>query len=246
MTFQASVIVPVFNGEKYLGEAIESILAQRQPNLEILVVDDGSTDGSARIAAGFADHVRLIQQPNRGVASARNRGIKLAQSDILAFLDADDCFTPDKFKLQLQKLLLNPDAGIILGMFRNTTLLSQLPTNAPVTPDQDDGRFFTSFGCALIRKSVFDKVGLLSESMRLAEDWDWFTRAREARIRFIMHKNVVLNRRLHDRNLTREASNAPNFVMEMIRRSIDRRRTTQDMPESLAPLSSFLENEENT
>src|SRR5436305_1029668 len=85
-----SVIIPVYNGERYLGEAIESVLAQSYHWLEIILVDDGSTDGSATVAKQFSPAVQVVRQPNLGAGAARNRGIALAQGEFLAFLDADD------------------------------------------------------------------------------------------------------------------------------------------------------------
>jgi len=114
-SFQISVVIPVFNGEKFIQEALESVLAQNEPSVEILVVDDGSTDGTAAVAENFRGAIRLIRQPNRGVAAARNHGIQLAQAEVLAFLDADDLFTPDKFALQLPRLAENPGIDIVVG-----------------------------------------------------------------------------------------------------------------------------------
>src|SRR5690242_4967891 len=92
-------IVPVFNGERYLGEALDSIFAQGHQPLEVLVVDDGSTDGSAAVAKSYGDRVRYFFQPNAGPAAARNLGLEAARGEFIAFLDADDLWHRDKLAI---------------------------------------------------------------------------------------------------------------------------------------------------
>ena len=110
-----SVIIPVYNAEHYLAEALDSVLAQEIEPLEILVVDDGSTDGSATIARRYADRVRFYQQANRGAAFARNRGIELSKGSLLAFLDADDLWMPSKLNVQVNALEDQPELDMVLG-----------------------------------------------------------------------------------------------------------------------------------
>lgn len=231
-----SVIIPVYNGEAFLGEAVASVLAQTQPATEVIVVDDGSTDGSATVAEGFGERVRVLRQRNQGASAARNHGVRAAQGELLTFLDADDQFVPDALALQLQRIRRYPDTGIVLGQFQDYA------GAAPSGPAHE--QLFTSFGCALIRREVFATVGLLREDLRLAEDWDWFTRAREANIRFLIHRQVVMHRRLHEQNLTRQREAGAKFVLAALRSSLARRRQGAAPPPSLAPLSSFLEPEE--
>ena len=244
--FEVSVVIPVFNGERFLAEAIESLQAPPDTQVEVIVVDDGSTDGTAAVAAGFGDRVRLLRQSNQGPAAARNHGIRSAQGDVLAFLDADDLFSAAKLTLQLERLRRHPDVGIVLGQPRYFST-SDLPESFhPAEPNPAAEHLFLSFGCSLVRRSVFDAIGLLDETMRFCEDWDWFMRAREAQIRFLIHRDVVLHSRLHDRNLTRQREAGKKFVLEMFRRSLARRKTGQSAPPSLAPLSTFLEPAEVT
>lgn len=235
-----SVVIPVFNGEAFLAEAIASVLAQTAAATEIIVVDDGSSDGSAAVAEGFGPRVRLLRQPNQGASAARNHGIRVAQGELLTFLDADDQFTPDALARQLRRIRRHPEAEIVLGQFRDYRGPSTAGSNPPGSAEE---QLFTSFGCALIRRSVFATVGPLREDLRLAEDWDWFTRAREANIRFLIHRDVVLHRRLHEQNLTRQREAGAKFVLEALRRSLARRRTGAAPPAPLPPLSSFLEPE---
>ena len=95
-----SVIIPVFNGEKFLERAIRSVLSQKLPAFEVIVVDDGSTDGSAEVAAAFGDLVKLVRQPHQDQSTARNTGVGIAAGDWLCFLDADDWYYPDRLLQQ--------------------------------------------------------------------------------------------------------------------------------------------------
>lgn len=109
-----SCIVPVYNGELYLREAIDSILAQTYRPLEIIVVDDGSTDATPDVVAGYGDRLRYIRQPNAGPGAARNHGLNLAQGEFIAFLDADDLWHPDKLARQMTRFLNRPDLDLCI------------------------------------------------------------------------------------------------------------------------------------
>ncbi len=98
-----SCIVPVYNSEAYLGQALDSILAQTLPATEIIIIDDGSTDATPMIAAKYARHVSYIRQENQGPAGARNAGLRVASGDFLAFLDADDTWCPEKLERQMKR-----------------------------------------------------------------------------------------------------------------------------------------------
>ena len=101
--FLVSCIVPVYNGERYLREALDSILAQTYRPLEIIVADDGSADGTAGVVATFGDQVRYVRQHNQGPSSARNLGIRVPTGDFIAFLDADDLWHPEKLARQIAR-----------------------------------------------------------------------------------------------------------------------------------------------
>src|SRR6185369_12630341 len=108
-----SVIIPVYNGARYLRAALESVFAQTYREFEVIVVDDGSVDESGVIAQSFPE-VRYIQQTNQGVAAARNHAIEVARGEFFAFLDQDDLWTPDKLKVQIEYLLSHRDVGYTL------------------------------------------------------------------------------------------------------------------------------------
>ena len=104
MSLKVSVIVPAYNGDRFIGQAIDSVLAQTYANYEIIVVDDGSTDRTPQVLQRYKNQIRYQYQPNQGVAIARNCGLALAQGELIAFLDQDDCFLPNKLALQVEKL----------------------------------------------------------------------------------------------------------------------------------------------
>jgi glycosyltransferase involved in cell wall biosynthesis len=108
-----SAVIPAYNAEAWLGQAIESALAQEEVALEVVVVDDGSTDGTAEVLATFGDRIRLVRQANRGLPAARNAGIAAARGDLVAFLDADDTWEPSKSRRQLAYLAAHPACGLV-------------------------------------------------------------------------------------------------------------------------------------
>lgn len=235
-----SLVIPVRNGVSFLEEGIGSILAQAHRPLEIVVVDDGSTDGSAEVAERFGDPVRVHRQPNAGAPSARNRGIALARGSILGFLDADDLYAPDKLALQLARLESHRDLEIVIGRSRYLSLVADHLSEHRFAAIEED-HVALQLGTALFRREVFDRVGPLDETLLHCDDWDWFMRAREIGVGMLMHRHVVLEQRLHGANLTRDRAAGARFQMIMFKRSLDRRRARGGASISLPPLSSFLE-----
>ena len=111
-----SVIIPVYNGERYLADAIDSVLDQTYSALEIIVVDDGSTDNSRRVLEGYGDDIRYFRQDNKGTASARNFGVRNSQGSLLAFLDQDDLWVPDKLQNQVGVMAESNVVQAVFGM----------------------------------------------------------------------------------------------------------------------------------
>ena len=218
MEHLVSVIIPVFNGERFLREAVQSVLDQGDSSAEIIVVDDGSTDGTATVARSFAETVRYLHQTNQGPAAARNRGIEHARGSLLAFADADDLWPANKLDLQLSYLLQDPEIDIVLGRIQQVRMLET------VTEEFAEPAFSVNLGSAIIRKSVFDRVGLFDETMRYSEDVDWFMRAREAGARIVTIDAITLLYRQHEQNMTRGKSTSELNVLKALKRSLDRRR----------------------
>jgi glycosyltransferase involved in cell wall biosynthesis len=213
-----SVVIPVFNGERFLREAVESVLAQKYSPVEIIIVDDGSTDGTATVARSLSETVRYLHQTNQGPAAARNRGIKQARGSLIAFADADDLWPADKFELQLPYLITDSAIEIVMGRIQQVLL------SATKADEFAEPAFSVNLGSAVIRKSVFERVGLFDETMRYSEDVDWFMRARETGVAITTIDAVTLFYRQHEQNMTRGKSTSELNVLKALKKSLDRRR----------------------
>ena len=232
-----STIIPVYNGERYLADAIESVLAQRHRPIEIAVVDDGSTDGTAEIAKRFKGSIRYTYQPNRGVATARNEGLKVAKGDVIGFLDADDLWPEGKLEVQLGYLVDNPSTEVVIGQVQFSRV-SGGEAGAPVFSTYAEPFVSTNLGSALFRRSAFDRIGLFDEGMAYNEDTDWFMRARECSVSMVVLDEVALIYRIHQQNMIRFKSERDRYFARALKMSLDRRRKAgQDAATDLPPLS---------
>ncbi len=175
-----SVVTPCYNGAAYIGQTIASVLAQTHAPREIIVVDDGSTDESAEIIASFGDPVRLIRQKNQGESVARNVGIRAAEGDYLAFLDADDLLEPTSYERMLSALDGRSDAVALMGAAwfdRDPAkpYRQYPPIASSFLPNIIRGNFGPPH-CWLTPRSVVEQAGGFEESMRYFEDWDFWWR----------------------------------------------------------------------
>jgi glycosyltransferase involved in cell wall biosynthesis len=219
-----SVIIPIYNGERYLAAALQSAFTQDYQSWEIIVVDDGSTDGGARLVP-TAVNVRYIRQENQGVAAARNVGIIAAQGEYLAFLDQDDLWEPDKVRLQVDYLLRHPQVGYVIVHER---LMLEPGVDAPswLKTDllaRDHPAFVPS--ALMTRQSTFDRVGMFDQRYRMGSDSDWFFRAKDLGVPMSVLPQTLLIRRIHDRNHSAQTSTATREMLQIARASLDRQRT---------------------
>jgi len=219
-----SVIVPVHNGEKYLLEALDSIRRQGHAAIEIIVVDDGSTDRSAAIARDAGAVVRLLSQPQRGLPAARNHGLLEARGEYIGFLDCDDVWTEQKLALQLGILGAHPDIAVILGHTRQMWRSPSVDGAAGETR-LSDAVLALNLGAALIRRSAFELVGRFDEAISHSHDWDWFMSARELEVVLVVHDAVTVLYRRHGGNMTNQWSASMTSFAQMIQKSIARRRS---------------------
>jgi len=235
-----SIIVPVYNGERYLAEAIESALAQTYRPIEIIVVDDGSTDRTADVARTFSETVRYYYQPNSGSGAARNTGIQKARGSFLAFIDADDLWVKEKLSLQMPALESETALDMVFGYVSHF-----------YSPDMDEGmrkkvvcptetlRGYHA-GTLLIRRDTFLRVGLFDPVLQCGEFLDWSFRAKEKGLKELMLPDVVMKRRIHSSNMgvlkrnTRTGNTHADYV-RVLRSSLDRKRNKDvglTMPEA--------------
>jgi glycosyltransferase involved in cell wall biosynthesis len=218
-----SVIIPVYNGDRYLAEAIESVLAQNYHPIEIIVIDDGSTDNTRQVAESLKKYIHYIYQPNRGAAAARNTGLKIAAGDLIAFLDADDIWNVTKLKIQTNIFTENPVVEIVSG-YLQTIYLKENTNEPPEFEHHGAPTMSAQLGASLFRKSVFERVGLFDEELQQAEDLDWFMRAEELRVSIEVHVETVIFYRRHDRNITNQISSSNQYFVRVLKKSLDRRR----------------------
>jgi glycosyltransferase involved in cell wall biosynthesis len=184
-----SVIVIAKNAANTLGRALSSILAQRYKPLEILVILGRSTDGTAELLSTF-EGIRVINQPDQGIAQARNLGIKEAEGSCIAFLDADDAWMGDTLQVQMNHLLLNPDADAAAGH-----LLS-------IEQGKEVQKIASTPGGYVFRRPAFEKFGLFDVNLNYASEHAWFMKARRMGIKVIHHDTVVLKKYIHGQNLS--------------------------------------------
>ncbi len=177
-----SVIIPAYNQADYLAAAVHSVLDQTYRNIEVIVVDDGSTDQTAEIGQSFADpRVRYFHQENRGLSGARNTGIRNARGDYLSYLDSDDLFLPDKLSLLAKVLDATPEVGLVAGQAIPIDESEQkigkvFDTPLPADPTNLLLGNPLHVGSVLVRKSCQDEVGFFDETLRSYEDWDMWLR----------------------------------------------------------------------
>ncbi len=196
-----SVIIPVYNGGKYLAEAIESVLAQTLEPLEVIVVDDGSTDQSLEIAGNFVPRVRIVSQENKGAGAARNTGIRVAKGAYLAFLDADDLWTPQKLSIQHSFLESQSKTDMVFGMVKQF-ISPELPAEYQGNLRKEMATMAGySHGAMLIERAKFLRVGPFNEQLEIGEFIDWFSRARHLGLTHCILDDIVLKRRIHNQNM---------------------------------------------
>jgi glycosyltransferase involved in cell wall biosynthesis len=224
-----SVMIGVYNAEPYLAEAIESVLAQDYVPLELIVVDDGSNDGSAEVAKSFPQ-VNYFFQENAGNGAARNRAVEAATGDLFAFVDADDRFTPGKLTLQKAALDADPALDMVFGHVREF-LSPELDeeTRSALRPPAPEPMPWTAPNLMLIRRESFLRVGPFSTTFRVGVTVDWFARASEAGLRYAVLPEVVLERRLHTQNNGLRERGARSQYLDVIRAAMERRRAAGDL-----------------
>lgn len=186
-----SVVIPAFNAERYLGQALESVFAQTCAPLEVIVVDDGSTDATLEVAAQFA--VRVLPQAHAGITASRNAGLQAAHGTWLTFLDADDLWLPTKLERQLEVLNRAPEVELVscrVEQFGDGTGFERFPAGDHI-------------GCWLVARGSFDRLGLFPAFD--TGDWMmWLTRARARGLREARVDEVLYRRRLHAFNYGRD------------------------------------------
>lgn len=219
---KVSVLIPVYNTERYVAAAIDSVLAQTRPADEVIVVDDGSTDGTSEVLAGFGARISVLRQPQSGPGSALNRGIARATGDFLSFLDADDLWLPDKLRLQCDALLRDPSLDAVFGNV-SQFVSPELEQDASAPPNSIQAGI--GKGTMLIRRAAFERIGLFDPSLRVIDFPDWYARALALGLQTRVLPEVVMLRRRHSSNLgRREREQQRCELLFALKRALDLRR----------------------
>ncbi|MCE7963653.1 MAG: glycosyltransferase [Acidobacteria bacterium ACB1] len=207
MPAKTSVVIPKYNYGRFIGEALRSVFAQTLSPVEVIVVDDGSTDETAEAVAEFGERVRYILQENAGVCAARNRGVAESSGDLIAFLDADDIWEPTKLEKQAAKFA-DPEVGLVHCGMREFD--SDTGETLGVKLDGGEGEVWRALllwegpviigpgGTIMVSRKAFDEAGGFDTRSRVGEDWDFCYRvARRRKVGFV--KEPLVNYRVHSK-----------------------------------------------
>lgn len=219
-----SIIIPVYNGERYLGSALQSVFEQDYRPFEVIVVDDGSVDRTADIAKSFQG-VRYIYQENQGYVKALNAGLEAADGEFIAFLDADDIWAPNKLSVQVGYLKEHPECGLTLCRISNfiDSSFASNPQieNSPLLKEE------IGLMTMVARKTVFERVGGFDPTYKLTPDWDWIARAKDAGVQVTILPETLMYRRIHDSNMSSDPEACRADVLQAFKASIGRKRQSR-------------------
>jgi glycosyltransferase involved in cell wall biosynthesis len=222
-----SGVLTVHNGEAFVEDALRSMLSQTYPRLQIIVINDGSVDGSEAVIRTFGSAIEYHLLPNRGPGQARNEGAARARGSFLSFLDQDDTWDEEKTTRQIDAFNREPDLDLVFGRVHefygadvhNPKLRPPLARANGLIP-----------GAMMVRTSAFNKVGPFGMEWRVGEWFDWFARAKDEGLRIQEIDEIVLQRRIHNNNRTlREGSSLGEYAVAL-KRSLDRQRERGRLP----------------
>jgi glycosyltransferase involved in cell wall biosynthesis len=220
---RVSCVIPAYNAERFLADAIESILAQTHALFEVIVVDDGSTDGTAGIAGRYRDRVRCVTQANAGLAAARNAGVGAASGDFVAFLDADDLWLPEKLARQLGRFADRHDLDLSVTAFQNFWMPEVADDEARYRGYRLAQPYLGYVVPTLVaRRDAFDRFGPFDPALRFSPGAPWFVQALGRGAVLDMLPEVLMRRRLHQANLSRtEVAGSLDGFLHFIKGKLD-------------------------
>lgn len=222
-----SAMITVFNGEKYIAEALQSIRSQNYPNFDIIVVDDGSTDKTKTAVQNSGVEVSYFYQEHGGIAKGKNLGISHAKGEYFAFLDADDFWLNEKTNKQINLLLENPSLDVVFGnvkQFYSPELSDESKEKYRCPANAYPG---IHSGTMLIRRETFFKVGLFDTRWQKGIFNDWYLRASEAGLKTYTFDDIFMMRRIHENNHGIVNRNKSIEYVRMLKASLDRKKNIQ-------------------
>lgn len=221
-----SVILPVYNMEKYVAESIHSVLDQTYNNIEIICINDGSTDNSLELLKTFGNKIIIVEcAQNGGIGAARNAGIAVATGDFLALMDADDMWEPAKIETQINQFKRNTHLDIsfcYMKCFLSPDLPDEIKAIRHCPPEPMPGQVSAT---AMIKTSSFWKVGLFDPKWRVGEFIDWMTKAIEHGLTYEMLPDAFLLRRIHATNTGVIERPSRTDYLKIVKAALDRKRS---------------------
>jgi glycosyltransferase involved in cell wall biosynthesis len=214
-----SVVIPTYNHARYVGDAVESALAQTNCRVEVIVVNDGSTDDTREVLAPYGDRIRAVHQKNGGLSAARNTGIRVATGEWVSFLDSDDFWHPQKTERQLAAVANSPDVGVI-GSNNGADMPEELPIDAPIcelTLRDFLCRTPITASSTMVRRKCLEQVGGFDPELRSAEDRDMWLRL-AARFRVQQVDLKCWHYRVHPEQMSKN----PDRMYQNYRRMLDK------------------------
>jgi glycosyltransferase involved in cell wall biosynthesis len=216
-----SVVVPVYQGERFLAAALESIRDQSRPADEVVVVDDGSTDAGAAIAeevAGDWPALRVLRRPHAGLSSALNAGIAATSGDLVTFLDCDDLMVPTRLARQAAHLAAHPGTDLVIG--REEVMVEDGAVAPAWIRAERDGTPRPAMMSLMARRAALERVGGFDTALRVSQDLDWMVRARVAGLRMDTLDAVLMRRRMHGDNMVYATADIRQGMLQVLRNRI--------------------------
>lgn len=238
---KVSVVIPTYNRAHLIGESIQSVLAQTFPDFQLIIVDDGSSDGTETVVKGFNDpRIRYIYQENRGISGAQNTGIRQAEGQYIAFLGSDDLWLPKLLELEVPILDTNPDVDLVYSKAQAIDADGNLKGQILGAFQKYPGETFKSelYGdsvctiTAVMRRQCFDRVGLFDENLSTRVDWDMWVRMAK-HYRFAHIDKVLAHFRIHPGRYTRTRLDDFAKVCENGIKVLDKAFSDPDLPEEI-------------
>jgi glycosyltransferase involved in cell wall biosynthesis len=223
------VVIPCYNVARFLGQALDSVFAQGLPGLQVILIDDGSSDDCASVARAYGDRVQLHRQANSGIAAARNVGINKSRGDWLAFLDADDIWTAGSLAARLQHFEKAPQTDIVFGrleQFHSAELDDAARLRLPFDPTPADARFA---GTLLARRASFMRAGLFDTRLKVGEMIEWVSRAQAVPLVIDQIQHISMRRRIHGNNTMLRQAPGHGDYLRALKASIDSKRARQSV-----------------
>jgi len=228
-TVRVSCIIPAFNAEPFVRQAIDSALGQTLAPCEVIVVDDESTDGTAATVAALPPPVRLLRQAHAGHRAARNLAVAAATGELLAFLDADDIWEPDKIERQVALLRSSPPATAVFAHAQNFWSGGLEAQGERLRNEWIAQPFAALFpSTMLVPRALFVDVGGFDVTGTHGEVADWLERAKAAGTTVVVHPATLVRRRIHPTNMSRSATSRDDFLSQLQRQLAAKRRAGGD------------------